>query len=122
MTYPKLKDITKNSSLGISAYYRQIFNEYTMPYHSHNYYEIMFVDSGKAEIEVFNRFQKYEKFYLKKNDFVFIDTNVSHKLHIEVDNPCKIYNIEFSLSQVDRETLSFHGILDKCDTIFFASN
>ena len=76
--FPELIKL-QNYSMGLAACYNQTFNEYNMPVHSHDYYEIMYISSGRCEIKVENKYGGLNSVILRKNDFIFIDTNKKHK-------------------------------------------
>jgi AraC-like DNA-binding protein/mannose-6-phosphate isomerase-like protein (cupin superfamily) len=74
----------------VAAFYYKQWNEFDMPYHSHDRVEIMYVITGTCAVETGN-----ERFVLKKGDFILIDANVRHTLFVDKDCPCRMLNIEF---------------------------
>jgi AraC-like DNA-binding protein/mannose-6-phosphate isomerase-like protein (cupin superfamily) len=74
----------------VAAFYYKQWNDFQMSYHSHDRVEIMYVITGKCVVDTVN-----ELFVLKKGDFILLDANVSHKLLVEKDSPCRMLNIEF---------------------------
>ena len=89
-------------------YYLKTFDSsYKMTTHSHDYFEIMFADSGDFELFITLN-QKNEKVTITEGQFIFIDSNVIHKMNIL--NKVKIYNFEFTFSRMkmsDLHTVSF---------------
>ncbi len=88
-------------ALSLAACYNQTFDEYDMPIHSHDYFEIMFVNAGKCEVTVETKSGAPETVNLGKNDFVLIDANVKHKLFVTPHMPCSIMNIEINTQRFD---------------------
>ena len=72
-----------------------------MPVHSHEYYEFMFVSSGKCNVFVEEKNGVMETLTLGKSDFVLIDANVKHRLFVTPHIPCNIMNIEINAQKID---------------------
>ena len=87
--------------LSLAASYNQTFDEYDMPVHSHEYYEFMFVNSGKCDVFVEEKSGAMETLTLGKSDFVLIDANVKHRLFVTPHSPCNIMNIEINAQKID---------------------
>jgi AraC-like DNA-binding protein/mannose-6-phosphate isomerase-like protein (cupin superfamily) len=84
-------------------YYLKTFDSsYRMTTHSHDYFEIMFAESGDFELLITLN-QKSEKVTITEGQFIFIDSNVIHKMNIL--NKVKIYNFEFTLSRLKMSDL-----------------
>ncbi|KAB7670774.1 helix-turn-helix domain-containing protein [Bacillus sp. B1-b2] len=81
----------------VTAYYFREWNGFHMPSHSHAAIEIMYVISGECLVEV-----KKEKLNLKKSQFILIDSQIPHKLIVNKDQPCRMLNIEFILTEMQR--------------------
>ncbi|PMC35661.1 AraC family transcriptional regulator [Bacillus sp. UMB0899] len=79
----------------VTAYYFKEWNEFQMMYHSHEAIEIMYVLSGQCIIEINGK-----ALHLKKNQFVLIDSQVPHRLIVNKDQPCRMLNLEFTLTEV----------------------
>jgi AraC-like DNA-binding protein len=77
----------------VVAYYFKRWNDFRMPFHTHNAVEIMYVIEGKCVVDAENT-----SFALKKGDFIVLDANVSHRLVVEHDSPCRMLNIEFAFT------------------------
>jgi AraC-like DNA-binding protein/mannose-6-phosphate isomerase-like protein (cupin superfamily) len=77
----------------VVAYYFKQWNDFRMPFHTHNAVEIMYVIEGKCVVDTDN-----DSFALKKGDFIVLDANVSHRLVVEHDSPCRMLNIEFAFT------------------------
>lgn len=117
--YPQLIKL-QNYSLGLAACYNQTFTEYDMPVHSHDYYEIMFVESGRCEVKIENKRGLLDTFGLGKNEFIFIDTNKKHKLFVAPNTPCVIYNIEMEIHKPDNSEkflFDFFKVIRSCNNI-----
>ena len=74
----------------VNYYYFKQWDDFRMPFHEHNSVEIMYVITGQCQIDVAK-----SSFALKKGDFILIDANVSHRLIVRSNQPCRMLNIEF---------------------------
>jgi len=119
MEYPPLINLT-DAYMNLSAYYKANWPEYYMAFHRHVYYEIMYVDSGFCTVEILSGNGNTKTLHLKKNEFVLLDTNVSHKLTVLPKDGCDIFNLELNLLPVDNESgyaFDFKNIIKSCDGI-----
>lgn len=87
----------------ITAYYFKQWSEMNMAFHRHDSTEIMYIISGVCRVEIRSRSDKengskVEEVSLKKGEFILIDANVSHRLIVEKESPCRMLNIEFRFS------------------------
>ncbi|MBS6194039.1 MAG: helix-turn-helix transcriptional regulator [Clostridiales bacterium] len=96
----------KNSFAAVTAFYAVSLSEFHMSAHSHDSCEIMYVTDGSCKI-----WCEQEEMTLLKNQFIFIDAKVPHRLFIEPGRPCGILNIEFLCGE--KETPADLGILRK---------
>jgi AraC-like DNA-binding protein len=74
----------------INFYYFKQWDDFRMSFHEHNSVEIMYVITGQCQVDA-----AQDTFALKKGDFILLDANVSHRLIVEKNNPCRMLNIEF---------------------------
>lgn len=74
----------------INFYYFKQWDDFRMSFHEHNSVEIMYVITGQCQVDAATA-----TFALKKGDFILLDANVSHRLIVEKNNPCRMLNIEF---------------------------
>lgn len=74
----------------IAAYYYKQWDGFEMKFHRHNRVEVMYVISGTCRVDTESR-----SFQMKKGDFILIDADVSHKLHVDQGSPCRMLNVEF---------------------------
>src|SRR5690554_5725144 len=74
----------------VNYYYFKQWDDFRMPFHEHNSVEIMYVITGQCQVDVAD-----DSYALKKGDFILIDANVTHRLIVEKDKPCRMLNIEF---------------------------
>lgn len=74
----------------INFYYFKQWDDFRMSFHEHNSVEIMYVITGQCKVDAATA-----TFALKKGDFILLDANVSHRLIVEKNNPCRMLNIEF---------------------------
>lgn len=77
--------------ISLTAFYALSLCDYKMNFHSHPSCEIMYVTKGCCHIFVDN-----ENYHLEEHQFIFIDSNVPHRLFIEKSQSCSILNLEFS--------------------------
>ncbi|KAB8130111.1 AraC family transcriptional regulator [Gracilibacillus oryzae] len=80
----------KQSFLEVVAYYYKLWHEFEMELHYHSAMEIMYVIKGKCQIEIEDRMID-----LRKGQYIWIQSNVKHRLIVHRENPCRMLNIEF---------------------------
>lgn len=83
----------------IQYYFRTFQSGYTMIPHSHDYFEIMYVESGEFKVH-FDGKDGNDIFTVNEGQFVFLDSDVIH--YMTVDDRVKIYNFEFCLTRNDQ--------------------
>lgn len=120
----KLSDFYQNElwqdcySASISAFYARKLERFDMDLHSHPQVEIMYIARGRAQLFVEAGLPIYDNFseqistyILKRNDLIFLNGGVRHRLHITDD--CKIYNVEFSFHKNANQNMdSLRGLLE----------
>lgn len=79
----------------VVAYYFKEWNEFYMPFHTHEGLEIMYVISGICRIELAPVNQPREERVLHKGEFILLDANVEHRLIIDKGTTCRMLNVEF---------------------------
>ena len=103
-----LQDIfDKNHSLCVTGYYKRDFNKFSMDFHKHDYIEIMLILSGSCTVYIKNKNNMRTRYLLKKNDFIVLDADIYHSLHVSGNQKASIANIEFSI-----EMKKPHDIID----------
>lgn len=106
--------------MNLSGYYKQDLPYYYMAFHKHEFYEIMYVDNGFCTVDIINSRGNTETFHLKKNEFVLLDTNATHKLTVLPEHSCNIFNIEFNVFPVggdSRYAFNFKNVIRSCSGI-----
>ncbi len=93
----------------VVSYYFKQWNDFQMPFHSHDATEIMYVIAGVCRIEIERNQTAAESMTLKKGEFILVDANVPHRLIVEKDAPCRMLNVEFRF--IDRKGM-FPSIKD----------
>jgi len=87
----------KNFYLNPVAYYSKVWTNFDMQYHSHGYFEVMYVEEGSCDILLYNKVNEEktgtETITLGKDMVMFINSDVFHRLVVK--NYVKINNIEF---------------------------
>ena len=91
--------ITKKESgyekyrMKIERYYAVNYPFYTMDFHTHSEWEIMYVAYGRAKISCME--EAGEKTYeLREGEYILIEGNIPHKLTVEKETPCRMLNLE----------------------------
>ena len=74
----------------VSAFYALRLSEFCMDIHSHRGLEIMYVTKGTCTV-----FLKDRSVQLTQREFIFLDSQVSHRLLVTPDQPCSLLNLEF---------------------------
>ena len=92
----------------VRFYYYKEWQDFSMPVHSHEAIEIMYVLSGTCLIEV-----NGDTHRLKKGQFIFIDGNVPHRLHVDPEKSCRMSNIEFCFQELQTVYPSFRDIVSE---------
>jgi len=72
------------------AYYYKRWHEFEMNLHQHKAMEIMYVINGKCKIEIEDRLIE-----MRSGQYIYIQSNVKHRLIVAKNNPCRMLNIEF---------------------------
>lgn len=86
----------------VQYYLRSFLPGYNMVSHSHDYFEIMYVEDGEFILDAVLGGQQ-EQFTVGEGQFVFLDSNVIHRM--EVMTKVKIYNFEISLTPMKTSDL-----------------
>lgn len=77
----------------IERYYAVNYPFYTMDFHTHSEWEIMYVAYGRAKISCME--EAGEKIYeLREGEYILIEGNIPHKLTVEKETPCRMLNLE----------------------------
>ncbi|WP_433942888.1 AraC family transcriptional regulator [Paenibacillus sp. SN-8-1] len=91
----------------IAAYYYKQWDGFEMKFHKHNRVEVMYVISGTCRVDT-----ESQSFHMKKGDFILIDADVSHKLHVDRGSPCRMLNVEFHFAEEDSAAPSIKGMAE----------
>lgn len=76
--------------VAITAFYALSLTEYDMHPHAHPSCEIMYVTKGKCYIYV-----NQEEYCLEEHQFIFLDSDILHRLWVPQGTPCSLLNLEF---------------------------
>ncbi|WP_058308605.1 AraC family transcriptional regulator [Gracilibacillus massiliensis] len=87
-------------------YYFKEWQEYKMELHQHMAIEIMYVIKGKCKIEIENR-----KVVLRKNQYIFIHSNIPHRLIVEKHSPSRMLNVEFEWNKDDNHFTNIQSLM-----------
>lgn len=74
----------------VVAYYYKQWDGFDMPFHQHLAVEVMYVISGTCVVET-----EDGRHEMRKGEFIFLDSNVPHRLIVTKGNPCRMLNLEF---------------------------
>ena len=89
-------------------YYMKSFDDtLDMWMHRHEYYEIMYVNSGKITIKISSndKLKDIETYNLTQGQFIFLKPNQYHQMIIEKDETAFVYNVEFLPVDYDNEII-----------------
>ncbi|UOQ46699.1 AraC family transcriptional regulator [Gracilibacillus caseinilyticus] len=89
----------------VVAYYYKRWHEFEMALHQHQAMEIMYVIDGKCQVEVDQRTVQ-----IRKGQYIFIQSQVNHRLIIDKAHPCRMLNLEFIMDDKDDSYISFDKI------------
>ncbi|QGH36221.1 helix-turn-helix domain-containing protein [Gracilibacillus salitolerans] len=87
-------------------YYYKEWQEYNMNIHKHPAIEIMYVIKGKCKVEIDNQIVE-----LRKNQYIFIHSNVPHRLIVEKKYPCRMLNVEFEWRKDRNHFTNVHTLM-----------
>lgn len=77
----------------IERYYAVNYPFYTMDFHAHKEWEIMYVVYGRCKISCIEN--NNERLYdLREGEYILLAGDVPHKLTVEKETPCRILNLE----------------------------
>lgn len=86
----------------VYAYYYKQWNGFRMPFHSHEWTEIMYVMNGTCRIEL-----ESASIDMKKGEFIVVGFGVPHRLLVE--KSCRMLNLEFGFMSGGEEGGSLIG-------------
>lgn len=86
----------------VQYYLRTFLPGYNMITHSHDYFEIMYVEDGEFILDAILN-GRTEQFTIGEGQFVFLDSNVIHRMEVSVK--VKVYNFEISLTRMKASDL-----------------
>lgn len=80
-----------------TAYYFRQWDGFRMAFHHHNDTEIMYIISGKCQVEVdaHGGEEAIDSVSLKKGEFIMLNAIIPHRLIVDEAVPCRMLNIEF---------------------------
>jgi len=88
-----------NLKLSPVAFYAKDFDpNFFMNHHQHNYCEFMYSDKGPVDLSFYNAETKtFKVIHIQKNELIYINPMIIHKLIIPSNVKTRILNIEFAL-------------------------
>lgn len=100
--------MSKKPIVPIQYYMKKFDDTDKMWIHKHEYYEIMYVSSGKCSITISNEETPVNttSYDLVQGQFIFIMPNIFHQLVIKEGNEAFLYNIELQHVNYDDEHIS----------------
>ncbi len=99
-----------------TLYYVHNYNSFDMVFHRHSQMEIMYLASGEMHLEYYNAEGEIEECTIMPNNYVFVDSNVLHKIYVD-NEPSKIYNLEFLLDSDTVFNFSLNTLRLKCPAV-----
>ena len=94
------------------AYYYKEWDNFRMQFHAHDAVEIMYVINGSCLVET-----QSASITMKKGDFILLDADVSHRLQVEKDRPCRMLNVEFGFYEDEMCLPPVGEVLKSCETL-----
>jgi AraC family transcriptional regulator, melibiose operon regulatory protein len=94
------------------AYYYKFWHEFEMELHHHPAMEIMYVIKGKCQIEIEGRIVD-----LRMGQYIWIQSNVKHRLIVHKESPCRMLNIEFLISDIGEHFTSLESLYQHYPTL-----
>ncbi len=95
----------------IERYYAVNYPFYTMDFHIHEEWEIMYVVFGRCKISCIEN--NCERLYdLREGEYILLAGSVPHKLTVEKETPCRILNLE-GKDAVAKGRFSFQSLLQE---------
>lgn len=84
--------LSRNAIPVFHNYYNIEFRDgFVMPFHSHEYIEIMYVKKGSCEI-----FAEDKRYKMEAGDVVLINGDIPHRLLVDKNVPCRVLCLEFN--------------------------
>ncbi len=108
--------VYKDCIFSVSGCYAQNFNFYEMEFHSHKSFEIMYVTKGICHISYISKCQEFHT-HLKSGEWIFIDSNTTHKLIVDSSAPCRMLNLEVEVLETIDSVVSMSSILKNSSSI-----
>lgn len=71
-------------------YYLRNWDDFKMHFHTHERVEIMYVLKGQCSVDVMD-----DKFKFVSGEMILVDAGVSHKIILDDNEHCRMFNIEF---------------------------
>lgn len=104
----------------IERYYAVNYPFYTMDFHIHDEWEIMYASHGRCKVSCMeeNGEKEYE---LREGEYILIEGKVPHRLTVEKETPCRILNLEGREIKT-KGILSFQKLLEEDDIKSFLEN
>lgn len=96
----------------VTAHYFKEWDGFYMACHTHSSMEIMYVISGECKVEV-----EMQELQMKKHQFIFIDSDVPHRLIVEKNKPCRMLNLEFALTNMNRTFPTINELAEESDEL-----
>ena len=80
--------------------------------HVHRWIEIMYVVNGKCQIEF-----PQKSIAMKSGEFVFISSDIPHRLVVEEPQPCRMLNVEFGFEKSRDTVFSMEKLIHSNQTL-----
>lgn len=95
----------------IERYYAVNYPFYTMDFHAHGEWEIMYAVYGRCKISCMKE-KEQEDYELREGEYILIKGNVPHRLTVEKQTPCRILNLEGRVMG-KKGAVSFQSLLEE---------
>lgn len=94
----------------VTAYYFKEWDHFMMDFHTHRAIEIMYVMSGKCIVEV-----ESDRLEIRSHQFVLIDSTIPHRLIVNNQQPCRMLNVEFILTNTGKNFPPLYELIADSD-------
>lgn len=98
----------------ITYYYAKTWDEFHMPFHIHKSTEIMYIFMGQCSVYLYDLAGQLVEHPLQSGEFILVDANVPHRLHVPPGSCCYMMNIEWIFSEKKETMFTMKGLKQTC--------
>lgn len=101
----------------ISYQYARTWRDYAMGYHKHTSTEIMYLFVGSCSIFVRDHNRAEQEIKMHSGEFIVLDSNILHRLHVGREESCYMLNIEFFFEPTDNRMHTMKNIFENSEYV-----